>query len=231
MKIDTSVIIKEYSSRKKDYEDLAETVDRILRDRISEHNIKIHSISYRLKETGSILDKMRRKGISNPFEQIHDIVGFRVVCLFLSDLAEIGNIIREEFDVFDEDDKVFNNEVDIFGYMSLHLKARLKKATKISHNIDIMEIPFEIQVRTIAQDAWASISHYLDYKKESMIPDEFKRDFHALSGLFYVADTHFLMINEQQAKQFTEKNRATTKNNSNSNNLHTDNPDLHLTNS
>ena len=55
---------------------------------------------------------------------------------------------------------------------------------------------FEIQIRTITQDAWASISHYLDYKNEISIADELKKDFYALSGLFYIADTQFNKIQE-----------------------------------
>ena len=43
-------------------------------------------------------------------------------------------------------------------------------------------------------DAWASASRYLDYKSEQDIPTDLKRDFHALSGLFYVADKHFEMF-------------------------------------
>ena len=61
-------------------------------------------------------------------------------------------------------------------------------------------MPFEIQVRTIAQDAWDSVSHYLDYKNNS-IRDELKRDFYALSGLFYVADTHFSFIKQDKMRR------------------------------
>jgi putative GTP pyrophosphokinase len=102
-------------------------------------------------------------------------------------------------------------EVNIFGYMSLHLKAKLKSSFESHFGEEIKQIPFEIQVRTIAQDAWASISHYLDYKKESVIPNELKRDFHALSGLFYVADTHFSFIrNEQLSGVLTKTNVIST---------------------
>ncbi len=205
MKINTFSIIKEYDSKRKDYEIFAEQVDYLLHDIIIKQNIKIHSITYRIKEINSLLDKVRRKKVINPFEQIHDIVGFRIVCLFLSDLTEIGRIIKKEFNVFDEDDKIHGAELAIFGYMSLHLKARLKSPLNIQLNNDLNNTSFEIQVRTIAQDAWASISHYLDYKKESIVPKELKRDFHALSGLFYVADTHFSFIRQEQSKQFVEK--------------------------
>src|ERR1035437_1295490 len=71
---------------------------------------------------------------------------------------------------------------------------------------------FEIQVRTIAMDAWANVSHYLAYKTEKDIPRDLKRDFYALSGLFYVADTHFEMFfktreasRDQMAQEFESK--------------------------
>ena len=128
-------------------------------------------------------------------------MGFRVVCLFLSDLKEIEQIICQEFEVFEKDDKVNDTELNIFGYMSLHLKAYSHFSAD-----DVSKMSFEIQVRTIAQDAWASISHYLDYKKESAIPKQLKRDFHALSGLFYVADTHFSLLQKEQNQFFFGKN-------------------------
>src|SRR5947208_10717429 len=58
----------------------------------------------------------------------------------------------------------------------------------------ISGMPFEVQVRTILMDAWANVSHYLDYKGEADVPKPLRRDFYALSGLFYVADSHFEMF-------------------------------------
>jgi len=49
-------------------------------------------------------------------------------------------------------------------------------------------------------DAWANISHYLSYKADTDIPKDLKRDFNALSGLFYVADTHFELFFKQSKK-------------------------------
>ncbi|HDL01318.1 MAG TPA: hypothetical protein ENH23_03700, partial [candidate division Zixibacteria bacterium] len=174
---------------------------------IAKKRIKIHSVTNRIKEVDSLLDKMRRKKIPDPFDEIHDLVGFRVVCLFLSDLDELKNLFKAEFDVFDEDDKIKDEELNIFGYMSVHLKARLKPSDFFEISIDktILNLPFEIQIITIAQEAWASISHYLDYKKDSDFSDNLKRDFHALSGLFYVADTHFGMLKQEQRKQIIDK--------------------------
>lgn len=199
MKIDTVTIIKQYDANLKKYEKLEESVHYTLSKAIKKHGIKIHSVSHRIKNIGSLLDKARRKKIEDPLKHLHDLVGFRVVCLFLPDLDDIEKIIREEFEVFEKDDKVNDAELNIFGYMSLHLKAYSKATGEINN------IPFEIQVRTIAQDTWASISHHLDYKKESVIPEQLKRDFHALSGLFYVADTHFSLLKQEQSRFFFDK--------------------------
>ena len=207
MKIDTNLIIKQYDSNLDKYKLLVNTVDHLLRLSIAKKRIKIHSVTNRIKEIDSLLGKMRRIKILNPFEEIHDLVGFRVVCLFLADLNELKNLFKTEFDVFDVDDKIKDKELNIFGYMSVHLKARLKSSSLFKASIDdaIINMPFEIQIRTIAQEAWASISHYLDYKKDNNIPDDLKRDFHALSGLFYVADTHFGILKQEQIKQTMEK--------------------------
>jgi hypothetical protein len=67
-------------------------------------------------------------------------------------------------------------------------------------------IRFEIQVRTIAMDAWAAASHYLDYKTDVDVPKELRKDFYALSGLFYVADRHFEMFARER-----ERARATVE--------------------
>ena len=87
------------------------------------------------------------------------------------------------------DNKTESLDPNIFDYMSLHIIARLKDEDG--------SIPFEIQVRTIAQDAWASISHYLDYKKTEGVPEELRRNFYALNGLFYIADFNFSLLKKE----------------------------------
>lgn len=72
---------------------------------------------------------------------------------------------------------------------------------------DIKEYRFEVQIRTIAMHAWDTISHYLDYKSPQAIPSELRKDFHALSGLFYVADSHFELFfrSSQEARKHAEQ--------------------------
>ena len=129
----------------------------------------------------------------NPLEEINEIVGIRIICLFLSDIAKITEIIRSQFVFRSEDNKIDGKDLSSFGYMYVHFIVSMPEYTGPRYE-SLHSRAFEIQVRTLAMDAWSTISHYLDYKTEADIPKELRRDFYALSGLFYVADTHFQMF-------------------------------------
>ncbi|MGE6490622.1 GTP pyrophosphokinase [Exiguobacterium sp. NPDC077395] len=187
---------REYNSKYSKYVDLINEVEHILDQKFRETELKIHTLTSRIKTLDSLVKKIERKNLDSsldsPFEEIEDIAGIRVVCLFITDIQKIGDIIKKNFEIVSEDNKINeNNQVSSFGYMSLHYIAKLKNGYSGARYDHIKELKFEIQVRTISMDAWANISHYLDYKSENDIPQKLKKDFHALSGLFYVADSHF----------------------------------------
>jgi putative GTP pyrophosphokinase len=175
------------------HKQLKEETIFILESILKDANIKHHSISGRIKTAESTSDKLKRKQLTEP-QQLNDLVGVRVVCLFLSDIKRIGDLIRKNFDVEEEDNKIEDQELALFGYMSFHFIAKIKNAYSGPRYDAIRNIPIEIQVRTIAMDAWAATSHYLDYKSAQDVPKELRKDFFALSGLFYVADQHFEMF-------------------------------------
>jgi putative GTP pyrophosphokinase len=192
--IDVPTLTAEYQARTPLYEHLEGEALYILKSALVQSNIKFHSITSRLKELDSFLDKAQRKELKNPLDEIHDVVGLRVVCLLLSDIERIGSLVRASFAILGEDDKVEGTEVSSFGYMSVHFIAEMKSEFVGPRYDRIADMAFEIQVRTIAMDAWANVSHYLEYKSDEDVPSELRRDFYALSGLFYVADKHFEMF-------------------------------------
>ena len=185
------------------YKRLEEEAIFVLTDALDRARIKRHSISSRVKALPSLLDKAERKQLRDPLTEMNDIVGVRVVCLFLSDIDRIGQEIRSCFEVVVEDNKIEGEPASSFGYMSVHFVSRLKREYKGPRYDRLLEIPFEIQVRTIAMDAWAATSHYLDYKTEVDVPQELQKDFYALSGLFYVADRHFEMFAKERERALT----------------------------
>lgn len=185
---------REFEQKKTAWEQLREEAVYILTRALDVAGIKYHTLHSRIKTLESFIGKADRKSLKDPFNEVFDVVGLRVVCLFLSDIDKIANVIAASFEVLTQDNKLEGKEADSFGYMSLHTVVQMKSNYSGPRYDSIAAISFEIQVRTIAMDAWATTSHYLDYKTEIDIPSDLRRDFYALSGLFYVADKHFEMF-------------------------------------
>ena len=135
-----------------------------------------------MKTLASLEEKAQRKGYGEPL-QLSDIVGARVVVLFLSDLPRTDALIRDTFHVVTSEDKIEGAEdPSTFGYMSHHYDAVLNPAHTGPRYEDLHDLQFEVQARTLLMDAWANVSHYLAYKSNAGIPPELRRDFYALSG-------------------------------------------------
>lgn len=191
---------REFQANSPSYSRLKDEVLFILEPALGETDIKLHSVSSRIKTLDSFLDKVEKRELKDPFQEISDIVGIRIVCLFLPDIARIAGLIRNSFSVVSEDNKVEGANLSSFGYMSVHFVVKLKAEYVGPRYRGLTELRFEIQVRTIAMDAWANVSHHLDYKSDKDVPDDLRRDFYALSGLFYVADKHFEMFYSSSKK-------------------------------
>jgi len=188
---------KEYERSQPLYKRLVQEVCFILWQEIEKTQVKIHGLKRRIKSFDSFYDKILRKEISgNPFEKVWDIAGVRIICLYRSDLKRLGKLVYDNFDVLTADTERTRRETS-FGYIADHYIVKLKQEVKGKRYDDIKSLPCEIQVRTILMDAWASVSHHLDYKKEIDIPSELRKDFNAVSGLLYAADTHFEIFKER----------------------------------
>lgn len=185
------------------YEQLVDEVLYILKSSIDRTNIKVHSLGARdtkIKTFESFYQKVLRHQITvNQFDSVDDIAGVRVICLYRSDLEKIGKTVTTEFNVLKADTSRTRTETP-FGYSSDHYTVTLSKECKGPRYDRIKNLRCEIQVRTILMDAWASVSHHLDYKQETDIPSDLRTDFNAVSGLFYVADTHFELFKEGVVK-------------------------------
>jgi putative GTP pyrophosphokinase len=208
--MDLDAIKSEYSSRKPKYEKLKNEVIYSLKEELTKVNIPYHMIDGRIKELDSVIAKTQRQYGEQELDDINNIVdicGVRIICLFLSDMKKIGGIIEGNFDIEDKDDKVLSRPEVEFGYMSVHYIGKLPTSFSGARYNVIKDLRFEIQVRTIAMHSWATISHYLDYKSPHSIPSELRKDFSALSALFYLADSHFELFFQKglESKQIVEQ--------------------------
>lgn len=154
-------------------------------------DFSVHSVVGRVKERKSVFGKIMRKSYTSPEQQIEDIVGVRVICLYRADLEKVDGLIRSLFDVLTYEDKTAAGDDDRFGYTSVHYVCTLSKNDSGPRYNRLRGLKFELQVRTILMDAWANVSHHLAYKGAHSLPTGKRRDFNALAAMFYNADSQF----------------------------------------
>ncbi len=169
------------------------------------HGLQLSKVEGRIKEFDSLYNKyltLKRKGlVSSPLE-VQDILGIRVVCLFVKDLDNLEQVLSPTFKILSQETKGSKLKDNEFGYESDHYILAYNAVNGPRYEL-LKNITFELQVRTILMDAWACVSHNLDYKSAASIPSHLKRVFFGLSGMFVVADKTF-----QDLKQESIKNQA-----------------------
>lgn len=144
----------------------------------------VHTLNFRTKESNSLYKKLFRKYKTGKEEYKHldhtnyksvitDLLGIRVIHIFKDSWKEIDTYIRETFELHEQPKAYYrkgdseeilaefkNSGFDIeehkYGYRSLHylIKSAPDKKNKIIA---------EIQVRTILEEAWGEIDHYVRY--------------------------------------------------------------------
>jgi ppGpp synthetase/RelA/SpoT-type nucleotidyltranferase len=186
--------ISVFEIRQAIYDSLRREVQFALETAIERDELRVHSCISRVKSLKSFREKVARKRYTDPLSDMHDIVGARVVCLFPDDLAKIDAMIRNEFQVLSSEDKTKTSPPEFMHYRSVHYNCQIRPAHTGPRYDPIKDIVFEVQCRTILQDAWAAVQHYLAYKGPNSIPDDLSRDFSALAGLFHVADKTFQQL-------------------------------------
>jgi len=124
----------------------------------------IHHIEHRLKKPGSIIEKLKRKGLDVSVESIRnnlfDIAGIRVICSYIDDIYRIADFLasQDDIEIIRVRDYIKNPKPS--GYRSLHLVVKIPVFLFGGKEY----VYVEVQIRTIAMDFWASLEHQLKYK-------------------------------------------------------------------
>ena len=182
--------IRRYYENIEKNEKLCQEVKYILNSELIRSEVDIAHIASRAKSLDSFCEKIARKNHKNPFNDITDFAGVRIVYLYSTSRSKIESIIEKEFEVIEKVNKVEIDE-DKFGYGALHYLVKIRNTHVGARYDELKNKVCEIQVRTILQDAWAMVAHHLSYKQESDVPKELRRKLNALSGLFETADDQF----------------------------------------
>lgn len=159
----------------------------------------------RVKGFGSYYRKLLRNipngvELTDDLPVITDIIGIRIICSFLQDLTEVERSLRSQFSVYEIERKGADRTFREFGYESTHILLAIPD--DISAGLKFPKgLIFEIQVRTILQDAWAEVEHELVYKSEfSPFDLPLKRKLASINASLSLADIIFQEIRDYQNK-------------------------------
>ncbi|MCS6884958.1 MAG: hypothetical protein RMM17_00740 [Acidobacteriota bacterium] len=171
----------------------------------------IYRVSSRIKSLESIKAKLHRKGLpleTTSLQNIEDIVGARIVCMFQEDLERIHEYIAScetlqlcatpKAYIWEgmqwAENAGLRAERKASGYGAIHYVARLSPKAVGSAN-PACSIKFELQVRTLMQEAWAALEHSVGYKNN--IPDRIRGYFDSAADLLGLIDRAFQRLKNE----------------------------------
>lgn len=194
-------ILEKYDSDRHLYAALCDSLVPLIDALLSHSGIRVHSITKRVKDRGSLDRKISKEGKSyTSLSEVTDVVGIRIITYLADDVDKVAELIEREFEI-DRDNSVDKRaalDPDRFGYLSLHHVVSLSdERSRLTEYRRFPGLKAEIQTRSILQHAWAEIEHDLGYKSTLAVPRDIRRRFSRLAGLLELADQEFVGIREE----------------------------------
>jgi putative GTP pyrophosphokinase len=160
-------------------------------------------VKHRTKEESSLLAKAFHRGKSyvDPYADIEDKVGIRVVVLFSEEIRVVERAILSCGDWVAEKARDFEEERERkpfeFDYQSLHYVIRSSRDMNYGEIGVVSNTPCEIQVRTILQHAYSELTHDTIYKPSVQAEPAVKRAAAKSMALIEATDDYFMQVRER----------------------------------
>ena len=186
--------VRWYDDRHGRHLQVAERVATLLGTVLRTGGVDVHDIRKRVKTRDSFIRKAARPKYKQPWSEIQDVVGIRVITYFDSAARRASEIVEAEFEIdrVNSLDKSATLGTDRVGYRSVHYIARLAPhRLSLPEYAELDGICFEIQVRSVLQHAWAEIEHDRRFKHDGALPASLERRFSVLAGVLELADREF----------------------------------------
>ena len=172
----------EYQRRLPFYERVVDAIRSEVEEGLSAAGLR-GTVKCPVKSLDSLYGKLLRKLRDHPEAEVSitDLLGIRIVSPFLSDAEQLERFLEDSFKVLEKERKGVPGDGATFGYTSIHYLCEVpeticRRAYAVSTDVETTMADaesaavdcdcFEIQVRTILQDAWAEAEHELIYKSE-----------------------------------------------------------------
>lgn len=160
----------------------------------------IEHIKARIKKPESIVKKLKKGGyessVENMVKYVNDIAGIRITCSFTSDIYRIADMIAKQSDLKILALKDYIKNPKASGYQSYHMLVTVP----IFLSDSVVDTKVEIQIRTVAQDFWASLEHKIYYKFEMNAPAFISEELRECAKIVAQLDAKMLSLNESIKK-------------------------------
>ena len=123
-------------------------------------------------------------------EKLNDLIGIRIVCLFLDDVYEIAEMLKKQKDIKVIKEKDYIVKPKKNGYMSLHLIVEIPVC--MGDKVEMKKV--EIQIRTTAMDFWSVLEYQLLYKKNVKGADKVGKELKSYSDEIAALDQKMLKL-------------------------------------
>lgn len=189
---------------------IMETRLQILNDefQMREKYNPIEHIKTRVKAPESIVRKLRRHGVEstldNMVQYVNDIAGVRIICSFPSDIYRIADIISRQSDLHVITVKDYFLNPKPSGYMSYHMVVTVP----VYLSDRVLETKVEIQIRTVAQDFWASLEHKMNYRFGGNAPEDLRKELVESAKDTARLDDRMMHLNEVIQNYHNEENET-----------------------
>jgi len=211
-------ILISFLNEKEKYKKLGEYIVRLIQDDPSSPKESLHTIIYRIKDELRLIEKINRlnkeleAGLPPIMEEnyqtrVGDLLGARIICLRLSDVEKVEaylNLLSEEnilsFVSGPDQKRSFilpvnpgdsiPDDIDLrySGYSSIHYQIELGEESDAPPGLK--GLLFELQLRTILEEAWSEIDHKYRYMRSRIgvnLPEYIHMGFYNLSAYLQVA--------------------------------------------
>lgn len=177
---------------------LSNDIDTLIKEYVNVNNYNpVNHIESRIKTLKSAYDKLDRKGYEltdeNLYLHIKDMIGYRIVCNFLSEVPDVVKIIESSKQLKIVERKDYITHPKETGYLSYHLIV----AVPIYLSTGVEYVNAEIQIRTLAMNFWAALDHKIQYKFPSEnIPQEVADELYDISLKARQLDSRMVELND-----------------------------------
>ena len=180
------------------YRDYTKRLEHLVQDLLEQIDLDLFHIESSTEGINDFLARLQnsREDVSS-LEEIPDLSCIRVILYFAEDLEKVSRLVEEEFTIYPLQSVPFDalRDPDAYGYRSVRFAVSLSpERSSLREWRKYASLRGEIQIRTILQNAWATITKKLPYEEVQRSKSGLKRKLSRMSALLEEADEGFLTV-------------------------------------